>query len=414
MDKLHFEEMTDNLNRLEQSGALQNCKLYLFGHCNATEVLAKLLQERGYEVCGILDNNVSKQGMVYCGIPVIDPKSIKAVEGVATLVCIAARAYAAMVKQLRQLGYSGRIEKLVDYNSYAEYSLSEKTILRKKQRLERGIQKLLEVRNCYSGCFRVYCPFSALGDVYYTMAYLPYFLEKRNVSEYIVFVVGRACADVVGLFGVKRVEVLTQQEMDEQVQAVLFTRDKEAYISHQDRPYVVDLYKVLYVKKISLEGMYKYGVFALEEDCIPVRPVNLEHAPEIEQIPKGRAVILSPYAKSVTNIPVEYWGKIIQNYSSKGYVLYTNVTEQEEALPGTQRLEVSLAQIQSVVERAGTFIGLRSGLCDVIRDAKCRKIALYPDCCYSDTQWKMEEIYHLEGWENIVITSQEESCRIQT
>lgn len=408
MDKLHFEEMTDNLNRLELNGALRNCTLYLFGHCNATEELAKLLQERGHKVCGILDNNVSKWGMVYRGISVLNPESIKAVDGAATLVCIVARAYAAMAKQLRQLGYSGRIEKLVDYNSYAEYSLSKEVISRKKQRLESGIQKLLEARKRYPGCFRMYCPFSALGDVYYTMAYLPHFLEKRRISEFVVFVVGQACADVVRLFGVKKVEVLSQQEMDEQIQAVLFTRDKEAYISHQDRPYVVNLYKALYVKKISLEDMYKYGVLALKEDCVPMRPVKLESAPSLEQIQEGRTVILSPYAKSVTNIPMEYWEKIIQSYSSKGYELYTNVTAQEEALPETRRLEVSLAQIQSVVERAGMFIGLRSGLCDVIRNAKCRKIALYPDCYYSDTQWKMEEIYHLEGWENIVITSQKD------
>ena len=59
--------------------------------------------------------------------------------------------------------------------------------------------------------------------------------------------------------------------------------------------------------------------------------------------------------------------------------------------------------MRSVVERAGTFIGIRSGLCDVIREADCRKIALYPDCYYSDTKWKVEEIFHLDTFENIVV-----------
>ena len=66
---------------------------------------------------------------------------------------------------------------------------------------------------------------------------------------------------------------------------------------------------------------------------------------------------------------------------------------------------MKLSELQCAAEYAGTFIGIRSGVCDVIREAACRKIALYPDCCYSDTRWKMAEIYHLEDFENIVVPS---------
>ena len=66
-------------------------------------------------------------------------------------------------------------------------------------------------------------------------------------------------------------------------------------------------------------------------------------------------------------------------------------------------MEVSLDKIQSVVECVGTFIGLRSGLCDVIKYADCEKIALYPDYYYSDTKWKAIDMYALRGWKNIVV-----------
>ncbi len=59
--------------------------------------------------------------------------------------------------------------------------------------------------------------------------------------------------------------------------------------------------------------------------------------------------------------------------------------------------------MKSVVERAGTFIGIRSGLCDVIRTADCHKIALYPDYHYCGTRWTAAEIYAIEGFENIVV-----------
>ena len=55
------------------------------------------------------------------------------------------------------------------------------------------------------------------------------------------------------------------------------------------------------------------------------------------------------------------------------------------------RICPDILEIQSLVELAGVFIGIRSGLCDVIREADCRKIALYPDYCYCDTKWANEK-----------------------
>lgn len=403
MDQLHYEEMKKNLKRLVRNHILQNRVIYLFGHCNATEELMELLIREGCEVKGILDNNQSKQGMRCNGIPIVPPAMILEEDPCNVLVCIVARASAAMEKQLAHMGYRGKVEKLVIYNSYAEYSLSEDTILRKYKRVERGMQHIGQERKKYPGCYRIYCPFSALGDVYYMMAYLPYFLARRNISNYVVFTVGGACKDVAEMFGARHTEALSQEEMDESIQAVLYTRDRDAFIPHQDRPYVVNLSKALYVKKISLESAYKCGVFGLDADCTPCKPIKLQRFTIPKQMVCGKSVIISPYAKSVTNIPLDYWKQVIKYYRDKKYPVFTNAVKGEETLPGTLRLEVSLNQMQSAAEQAGTFIGLRSGLCDVIRAASCKKIALYPDCYYSDTRWKMKEIYHLDGWQNIVV-----------
>ena len=391
------------MNRLIQNNAVQDKNIFLFGHCNATEELINLLLKKNYQVQAVLDNNIFKQGTFYKGIPVVSPDEVLNTDADKTIICIVARAYEAMVKQLRQIGYTGQIEKLVDYNSYAEYSLSEETIRRKRERVERGIRLLEEERRKYPEHFRFYCPFSALGDVYYMMAYLPYFLKKRDIRKFVVFTVGHACADVVKMFGTENAEILNQKDMDESIQAVLYTNDVNAYIPHQDRPYVVNLSKALYIKMIPLEVIYKCGVFGLDRNCIPYKPVKLKEYASLNQIERGKAVVLSPYAKSVTNIPTEYWEEIIAHYQKQGFQIYTNAVGEEETLPGTIRLEIKLLELQSVVERAGTFIGLRSGLCDVIKEASCKKIALYPDCYYSDTKWKMEEIYHLDGWDNIVV-----------
>lgn len=401
MDKLHYEEMIENLEYFIKENNIHNKKIYLFGHCNATEVLADELSDRKIAVQAILDNNSSKQGMDYRTIPIVAPNEITKDDMSNTIVFIVARAYAAMAKQLKQLGYIGKIKKLVDYNSYAEYSISPETIRSKYERMRRGATRLEGIKEQYPEYFRIFCPFAALGDIYYMMSYLPYFMKNQKLKQVVVFTIGKAGADVVRMFGGVESEVLSQKEMDETIQAVLYLRDKGSYIPHQDRPYVVNLYKALYVKKISFETIYKCGVFALPTETEPCRPVNLKKYEKLSGIPYKKAVVLSPYAKSVTNISMDYWKQIISYYRGMGYVLYTNVTSEEQELEGTIRLEVALAELQSIVEHAGIFIGLRSGLCDVIRYANCEKTALYPDAFYSDTQWKMEEIYHLDGWNNV-------------
>lgn len=400
-----MEEMKKNFDALFREGMADFSNIYIFGHCNASEELAGLFLEKGYCVKGILDNNVSKHGTAYKSVPVVPPEEVMSAKGEDTIVCIAARAYAAMREQLIRMGYRGEIRKMVDYNSYAVYSLSGETIGCMQKRLRRGIRLLEEQRKKYAGYYRIYCPFSALGDVYYTMSYLPYFLQNRNIGKCVVFVVGQACEDVVGLFGSGLAEVLEQRDMDESIQAVLYTEDREAFIAHQDRPYVVNLAKALYGKKITLEMIYRCGVFGLDKDCTPCKPVRLDKPGVLGNIRKGKAVILAPYAKSVTNIPEVYWKRIIDYYTQRGYQLFTNAAQGEQALEGTREIRVKLSELQCAAEYAGTFIGIRSGVCDVIREAACRKIALYPDCCYSDTRWKMAEIYHLEDFENIVVPS---------
>ena len=52
-------------------------------------------------------------------------------------------------------------------------------------------------------------------------------------------------------------------------------------------------------------------------------------------------------------------------------------------------------------------MGIRSGLCDVIREAKAKKIALYPDYYYSDTRWRAIDIYKIEKFEYNLLATEE-------
>lgn len=403
MDQQYYHEMVNNLDELIQKGALEKKSIYLFGHCNATEELLVLLQEKELVVAAILDNNVRKWGKVCKGVSIVNPESLVWNSHVDTVVCIASRAYPVMREQLYQMGFKGKIYKLVDYNTYAEYSLSPDVIENKRERVKRGMIIKKELEQRYPDHFKILCPFAALGDVFLTMSYLPNFLSVRQIDKCVICVSGNACKQVAELFGLFPVEGYAQRDLDELVQACLYTKDLHFYIVHQDRPYVVNLHKALYVKCISLELIYKCGIFGLPRETLPWRPACWRDYPYLNDIVQGKTVIFSPYAKSVTTFDEAFWRPIVVSYLEQGYQCFTNVAGKEEPLEGTSGISPRIAEMKSLLERAGTFIGIRSGLCDVIRYVECRKVALYPDYYYSDTKWKAIDMYALEGWENIVV-----------
>lgn len=403
MDKAHYEEMCENLSSMIREDAFSGKNVYLFGHCNATETLADAMLQEGIDIQAILDNNERKHGNDYRDIVIVPPQEILSEASGQSLVCIAARAYEAMAQQLRTLGYAGKIYKMVEYDSFAEYSLSEETMKRKRERLERGLERHNKLSGKYSGYMKILCPFEALGDICFAMSYLPFFLAARGITQCVICVIGQACAQVVKLFGDYPVETFSQKEMDETIQAVLYTEDNNSFIAHQDRPYVIDLHKALYIKKIPLEMIYRCGVFGLPKETKPYRPVCWKPYADLCKVPKGKSVILSPYAKSVTALPDRIWEQIVEDFTKRGFSCFTNVVGDEMPLAGTLPVRSRLAEIQPLVEHAGTFVGIRSGLCDVLRYADCAKTALYPDYNYCDTKWKAIDMYAIEGWKNIVV-----------
>lgn len=402
MDAGRYEEMKQALYVLEKDGTIQGKSIFLFGHCEATLRLIDLLYEKGFSPKAILDNNPQKWGIRYHGIPICAVETIVSAEGQETAVLIVSRFYEAMYAQLRELGYQSEVHKLLDYNSFAEYTLSAETIHRKRARAERGVKYLAQLKSRHLGAFFVFCPFQALGDVYLAMSYLPPFLEKQHKNSCVICVVGQGCGKVARLFGHSTVVEMTQIYMDETLQGVIYTQDPDCFIAHQDRPYVVKLHWALYVKCIPLDTIYCCGVFGLQQGTPPAVPTNWRHFDAEGILDEGRAVILSPHAKSVTALPEPFWDKVVQACKAKGFQVLTNVNAGEKPLSGTQAISPDISELKSAVEQAGMFIGIRSGLCDVLQTASCRKIALYPDYYYSDTRWKAIDMYALSGFENTV------------
>lgn len=60
MDSEHYHELLSKLGTLLKEDVFQGKNVFLFGHCNATEVLADELLQRSIHPLAILDNNSAK------------------------------------------------------------------------------------------------------------------------------------------------------------------------------------------------------------------------------------------------------------------------------------------------------------------------------------------------------------------
>ena len=376
--------------------------LFLFGHCNATEEMVDYLSKKHIAASAIFDNSVSKQGLLCRGIPIVPPEQILDYSANDCIVLIAARFYAEMSAQLQQLGYKGEVVKVAEYNTFADYSLSDETIKRKKARMLRGVRTLERIRDAYSRQHLVICPNNALGDVYWAMAFLPAYRRKRGINEVVVVVNGNGCRQVAELFRADNIVQLDRSEMDEFVQGVLFTREENSIIAHHDRPYTDNIIKYLDKHLLSFIDYYRCAVYDLPRDTEPAPPTGFLKYAGAEQFVPGKTLIIAPYAKSVVRPQDRFWEKLVVEWRNKGYYIFTSVNNGEQPIKGTLPLSLQLNQMLSAVEHAGVFIGLRSGLCDIVHTSNCRKIVVFPDCYYSTTPHKIKDFFELPGWEKIV------------
>ena len=402
MEKTYYSEMKNNIDNLIRNGKLNGRNVFIFGHCNASEEMIDYLENSGIKINAVLDNNSAKWGMAYKSVAVKKPDVICSFEDSDCIVLIAAKAYESMVKQLRGLGYGGRIVKAVDYNSFAEFSLSDDTFNEKKEKVLRGAETLKKIRKLYPLQHLVICPYAALGDVYTALSFLPQYCLKNKIKSTAVLVVGNACRQVAEMFDTGNVMALDRAAMDELIQAVLFTEEKNCIIAHHDRPYTNDNIRCLDKHFVSFDDCYRFGVYGLPEEAQPALPTKAVPFKSKEQIEKNNTVILSPYAKSMVQLPETFWKTMAEDYEREGRIVCTNVAGDEKPVKGTKALSIPINQMISAAEYAGCFVGIRSGLCDILSTAKCNKTVVFPDCIYSTTGVKVADFFDMPGWNKIV------------
>lgn len=105
------------------------------------------------------------------------------------------------------------------------------------------------------------------------------------------------------------------------------------------------------------------------------------------QLQPHKTVLVSPYANSLDSAPgIVFWQQLAENLQTRGFTVCTNATsKKEKSIPGTVGVFIPHRYLKVFCEYGGYFVAFRSGLCDLVSFAKCKKIILYPAGQWPDT-----------------------------
>lgn len=254
-------------------------------------------------------------------------------------------------------------------------------------------------------------PWPGTGDIFLLHEYLSDYCRKNHITSYTVVVTGNAAKKIVDMFNVQRVVQLTEKEMFQLTHFYQFAGGKQCSslkILHHCPPGIhIRLYDQIQginkttTRDILLEIDLGLSTHSKISDT-PAFSTDLEGAKTYlvkNGLKPGKTVIFAPYTNSCdSTFPQEAWELLAACFIHQGYSVCTNcVGKDEKPVKNTIAITFSFTDSISVLEAAGIFIANRSGLCDVIGNANCKKIILYQYNVFCG----MNHIFDYWGLENI-------------
>lgn len=365
----------------------QNYNVVIFGCTPYTKDIKKAVENCGLKIEYIVDNSNLKR-RESMGVPVILPEEGLLPYDEKNLIIICSKFYQEMIGQVKEYGYLEKniLNILVDECGTWDTNIDSEFEKAKRNVVE-GYQLYLKIKNKYTEFDKMFlCPYPGTGDIYMACSLLEDYLLRQNINKYIFVVIGNSCKRVADLFHVMNIEVIDSAKMQLLLNAWTFLDDR------------MNIKPLLYwgwrIKRfmrserdieISFGECFQFDVFENAE-IMPIKhfkPVyDNEWTEKIfkeKNLKKGKTVVLAPYAGSfVSDMTVDDWKSIADTLKKKGYTVCTNSSgDKEPVIPGTVPVFFAYDRAINFLEYAGGFIAFRSGLCDVVSQARCKMIIFY-------------------------------------
>lgn len=371
---------------------LEKKKIVFFGANKSSKEMCAYLRSLKIEPYAIIDNDKRKQHKVVAGLTTYLPEELLSDFQDDVMVLIASEYANEMTEQLERLGYKKEkhIWVILKINNF--YNCSKEAFEEYALQAKRGEEVYKRVMASYPKAEKLFlCPYPGTGDIYLVGLYCDTFCRKNNINEYVMTVVGNGAKRVAGLFDIENIVVLSQAESDDLLHYVRVVGLEESNTLVCNDSYLQIMGKRLRgYKKITFSHMFQNGVFGLLDDEVLTPEQYFKSKEEMNQeaaqvlaVEKGineKTIILSPYANTVTDLPVTFWEELAERLAEKGYHIFTNSCGDEEpVIKNTKGIFLTYAEMITTLQYAAGFIAVRSGLCDIIGHVPCKKVILYPE-----------------------------------
>ncbi len=395
MYKEEGEQIRAALSSCCQSGLIhKESRVILFGSGDYSRAIIGFLRQEGIEVVRILDNDKRKRGSYLKGIPVIFPEELAENDIREAVFIVCSHFWKEMSGQLAGLGVRPEAIVPIRLRTFGE-SLTENI-----KSLYRGRQIYRKITREYPGCDVLLCPYPGTGDIYLIGTFLEQFVAKEGIKDYVLVVVSSACKKTASIFPIDNIVVIDGPSACRNLVKYYMVCPRECRLRIMNDSWL-DIYTnpVQWLRGLhgmNFAEMFRRFVFDLDKSIQPRHPKFQDKSQEIETLKersgingqsgikgqsgmKGKgSVLLSPYAVTLSDMPDTFWEELAEKLKGKGYAVYTNVgSEEEKAIAGTSPLSFPLDMAPQLVSWMGGFVGIRSGLCDIISGAEAKKVILY-------------------------------------
>ena len=377
------------IKHLAQQGVFSGKKLFIFGMNAFTAAIQRTLINVGYALAAILDNNVEKQGNEMYGLRICSPYTAAVPFDDNSMFIIASKYFSEMASQLEDMGYScqAHVIQLLDSDSIASPDfISEQLIESGIESAKRGLKLYSDLCEVGSDTLTVFLsPVSSIGDIFLLGLYFSKFIAKTGISEYFLLIPGKAGVGIAESYGIKNVMFITQEDSaDLMAFKMLIGLDYcDIRILHCGYLHQRIVCNIIMHRNMTWLENYRQFLFGFSKDAqFQRRKVNVNWLSARKTLRKnglipGKTVILSPYAQTLAPLSDDFWSELAKELKNTGFTVCTNVAGKEREIVGTTPLSFSLDDAETVLEQAGYFVALRSGLCDVVSMCGCKKIILY-------------------------------------
>jgi len=249
------------------------------------------------------------------------------------------------------------------------------------------------------------------GDYYFCGMYLNAWLKKRNVTNYAFLTKCGAQKAVTELFSVYEGHVIELDAMKLRRMRFFYGfmgpgGSNYSFLDHQITAPMSITFPLMGYKNLTILDFYLHFGFGLAWDTPRELPKFEENPTKIGKwfssnnfIP-NKTIMLSPYSSSNQRyVPqMEFWEKLVEYFKRQGFCVCTNCAGKEKPVKGTVGVCVPYSELVPFLDKAGMFIGVRSGLCDIIATSTCKKVVIHT---YRNGFWPDGRSISYTGLQNI-------------